>query len=173
MILTISSFASFKKVTSFSPYKIKIFDFATSHMMSDTNIHTNVWRGNIRWQPPEVCQQLFNETHLIEHPTKIDIYSFGMFLWELVTARIPYFEHQDDITSIAKVIINGDIPEIPGDAPPQYTNIILSCVEMDPTKRPAFVQLKPTFQELDIHGPQLELLLLKDQNKFLNVVEKV
>jgi len=143
-------------VASFYPYKVKIFDFSSSKMINDFDINQGIWSGDIHFQPPEVCKRVIERVIRIDYPMKVDLFSFGMTLLELITSKIPFEEYSEEAT-IARQIMDGIRPKIPEDTPSQYSGIIKRCWEQDPTKRPSFDELLSIFQQLDIHGPQLEI----------------
>ena len=79
-----------------------------------------------------------------------------MCLWELTSGQIPFTELQES-SMVMRDIIEGHRPQLLEDVPSQYNNVIRKCWEADPVKRPSFEDLVGLFQQLDIHGPQLEV----------------
>ena len=79
-----------------------------------------------------------------------------MVLLELVSCEIPYAETTDNWI-VLRQIIEGARPRIPDEVPGQFAEMIRRCWEVDPAKRPSFEEMLPIFQQLDIHGPQLEI----------------
>jgi serine/threonine protein kinase len=90
------------------------------------------------------------------YPFKVDVFSFGMVLYELASGKIPWKELELN-SMIMRYTIEGTRPKLPEDIPTQYEDLVKKCWEEDPTKRPPFADLAPTFQQLDIHGPQLSI----------------
>lgn len=143
------------QLNSFSPYKAKLFDFADSKMMNDPTLGDGEWcthASKLRWQvdieyhpiglivqPPEVCKRRHDKTVKILHPTKVDLFSFGMVsefiylthtmevLWELTTAMVPYNELSESYY-VARAIIDGQRPKINEDTPTQVIIIIQYCI---------------------------------------------
>lgn len=58
------------------------------------NISVSTTLGTIRWSAPEVMR---SRTHTV-YSTKIDVFSFAVVLWELISFKLPYwwlnFEHE-------------------------------------------------------------------------------
>ena len=70
----------------------------------------------------------------------------GMIMWELTTGCKPFANVEHDINLIFK-ILDGERPEITEDTPECYANIMKSCWDSDPEKRPSITKLCETFHE--------------------------
>ena len=86
--------------------------------------------GTVRWMAPEMIR----EERIYDD--KVDIYSFGLILWELIRGDLPY----DDIGwnyCIEEAILNGERPRIvPGSCPRAWQYLIKACWHAEPTERP-------------------------------------
>ncbi|RGB24333.1 kinase-like domain-containing protein [Rhizophagus diaphanus] len=69
-----------------------------------------------------------------------DIYSLGMIMWELTTGCKPFTDVEHDHSLIFN-ILDGARPEITEDTPECYTNLMKSCWDSDPTKRPSIFEI--------------------------------
>ncbi|PKY27234.1 kinase-like protein [Rhizophagus irregularis] len=69
-----------------------------------------------------------------------DIYSLGMIMWELTTGCKPFANFEHDHSLIYK-IIDGVRPEITKDTPESYADLMKSCWDPDPKKRPSIDDL--------------------------------
>ena len=90
--------------------------------------------GTPQWMAPEVMEGL-------AYNSKVDVYSFGILLCELVSRSMPFADKYDiesfnDIVSA--VLENGAIPTIPDWCEQTFKPLILRCLLKDPTKRPTF-----------------------------------
>jgi serine/threonine protein kinase len=73
-----------------------------------------------------------------------DVYCMGMIMWELTTGCKPFANVEHDITLIFK-ILDGERPEITEDTPECYANLMKSCWDSDPKKRPTMTEIRKTF----------------------------
>ncbi|MQM20070.1 hypothetical protein Taro_053084 [Colocasia esculenta] len=97
--------------------------------------------GTYRWMAPE----------MIKHKTydhKVDVYSFGLLLWEMLTGTIPY----EDMTPIqaAFAVVDKNIrPVIPADCSPALRVLIEQCWSLSPDKRPEFWQIVKVLEQFE------------------------
>ena len=87
-----------------------------------------------RWMAPEV----------IEHNPyreRADVFSFGITMWELLTARVPY-EQMTPLQAAVGVVQKGLRPVIPPSCPEGLAAVMRDCWQKDPRERPAFEVLK-------------------------------
>ncbi|PPS93775.1 Serine-threonine/tyrosine-protein kinase [Cryptosporidium hominis] len=89
--------------------------------------------GTYQWMAPEVLtSQIYNE--------HIDVYSFGMIMYEVLSNRTPFFELGVDVSPeiLADEIIKGIRPTlkyIVNDVPIEIKNIMIRCWDPQPSKR--------------------------------------
>eukprot|EP01094_Clydonella_sp_ATCC50884_P010612 TRINITY_DN2033_c1_g1_i1.p1 TRINITY_DN2033_c1_g1~~TRINITY_DN2033_c1_g1_i1.p1 ORF type:complete len:2147 (+),score=597.65 TRINITY_DN2033_c1_g1_i1:403-6441(+) len=110
----------------------KITDFggsrATSIQSRGLMTKTNI--GTTRWLAPEV--------HLgLEYTQAVDVYSFGIVLWELLAGKIPFADVPWD-AEVVDGVVKGVRPPLPPYTPPELGKLIVECWDGDPAKRPDF-----------------------------------
>lgn len=113
--------------------KIKLCDFGSSkeiRKISNDSLH-----GTGSYLAPEI---ILDDT--VKNPKLIDVYSFGIVLWQLWGIEDPYkhLKSKNDIQKILKIInfkMKPDIKKI-SDAPKEYRQLVVECSDHDPTKRP-------------------------------------
>ncbi|XAR59159.1 Non-specific serine/threonine protein kinase [Bertholletia excelsa] len=104
--------------------------------------------GTYRWMAPEMIKRK-------SYGRKVDVYSFGLILWEMIAGAIPY----EDMTPIqaAFAVVNKNLrPSIPKDCPPAMRALIEQCWSLQPEKRPEFWQVAKALEQFEsalaIHG---------------------
>eukprot|EP00250_Pteridium_aquilinum_P015588 c22657_g1_i1 orf=232-1950(-) len=111
---------------------VKILDFGTSCFESECNsCGDNL--GTYRWMAPEMLSQK-------PYTRKVDIYSFGIVLWELLTAHLPY-EDMGAVQAAFCVINKNTRPPIPEDCPSLLKDLMCHCWSTEPEERPEFWEI--------------------------------
>ncbi|CAK7344566.1 unnamed protein product [Dovyalis caffra] len=109
----------------------KIGDLGLSKVKQHTLVSGGV-RGTLPWMAPEL---LSGKNHMVTE--KIDVYSFGIVMWELLTGEEPYADMH--CASIIGGIVNNTLrPQIPTWCDPEWKSLMESCWASDPTERPSF-----------------------------------
>lgn len=147
-------------------WTIKVTDFGVSRTMaknSNKYVHTESTRGNgtqhnngcsplmassqtdimtsnlgtTAWTAPE----MFVPELMAEYGLKVDVYSFGIVLWEMFECTLPYsgmsrFDIKDAVRS-------GHRPSFRdrSSCPPFYNDLYQMCVSQNPEDRPTFPEI--------------------------------
>ncbi|CAL1397989.1 unnamed protein product [Linum trigynum] len=109
--------------------------------------------GTYRWMAPEMIKKK-------SYGRKVDVYGFGLMLWEMVAGTIPY-EEMNPIQAAFAVVNKNLRPVISADCPPAMKALIEQCWSLQPEKRPEFWQIVRVLE-------QFETSLARDGN--LNLV---
>ncbi|KAL5729519.1 mitogen-activated protein kinase kinase kinase [Ranunculus cassubicifolius] len=112
----------------------KIGDLGLSKVKHKTLVSGGV-RGTIPWMAPEL---LTCEKKMVTE--KVDVYSFGIVMWELLTGEEPY-AHTCPEKIIAGIIKDGLRPEVPTWCEPVWRLLMEICWSSDPTSRPSFAKI--------------------------------
>lgn len=111
-------------------WTVKVGDFGLSSLKNATYLTAKSGRGTPQWMAPEVLRsEPSNE--------KSDVFSFGVILWELVTASIPW----NNLNLMQVVGVVGFMDrrlELPEGLDPRLESIIHDCWQSDPDQRPSF-----------------------------------
>ncbi|XP_020593371.1 uncharacterized protein LOC110033658 [Phalaenopsis equestris] len=112
----------------------KVGDFGLSKIKRNTLVSGGV-RGTLPWMAPEL---LNGSTSKVSE--KVDIFSFGIVLWEILTGEEPYATmHYGAI--IGGIVNNSLRPLIPASCDPDWRRLMEQCWAPDPQQRPSFTQI--------------------------------
>ncbi|CAK9325761.1 unnamed protein product [Citrullus colocynthis] len=119
----------------------KIGDLGLSKVRQHTLVSGGV-RGTLPWMAPEL---LSGKSNMVTE--KIDVYSFGIVMWELLTGDEPYSDMH--CASIIGGIVNNCLrPEIPTWCDPEWKALMSSCWDSDPAKRPSFSEISQKLRNM-------------------------
>ncbi|RVX10921.1 putative serine/threonine-protein kinase SIS8 [Vitis vinifera] len=114
-------------------FLFQIGDLGLSKIKQRTLISGGL-RGTIPWMAPE----LFNSKNDLV-TEKVDVYSFGIAMWELLTGEEPYGKLSSE--EIIAGIIKGNLrPKIPT-CDPAWRSLMERCWSSDPGSRPDFSEI--------------------------------
>eukprot|EP01102_Stenamoeba_stenopodia_P008171 TRINITY_DN2329_c0_g1_i1.p1 TRINITY_DN2329_c0_g1~~TRINITY_DN2329_c0_g1_i1.p1 ORF type:complete len:1416 (-),score=301.38 TRINITY_DN2329_c0_g1_i1:218-4465(-) len=134
-------------------YRVVIADFGCSEEI-DPNDNKAGLLGTFNWMPPEAFDPGV-------YDTKSDIFSYGMVLWEMLTAQIPYGTVNNQLM-VLQLIDSAERPHIPAAAPETFANLIRACWDASPEKRPDWNEIITTLESLLPSQPSPKLLLKLD-----------
>lgn len=92
--------------------------------------------GTTAWCAPE----LLTATTKARYSVKVDVYSFGMVLWELWERKRPYEELYSRF-DIIDAVREGRRPAISSTCPPTFRSLIQRCWHEQPARRPTFAYI--------------------------------
>ncbi|RGB31019.1 hypothetical protein C1646_275410 [Rhizophagus diaphanus] len=78
-----------------------------------------------------------------------------MIMWELTKGCKPFANVEHDINLIYK-ILDGERPEITKDTPECYANLMKSCWDPDPEKRPPITEIRKIFYKWNYRSKDFE-----------------
>lgn len=108
---------------------VKISDFGTSREWNEISTKMS-FAGTVAWMAPEIIRsEPYND--------KVDIWSYGVVLWELLTCEIPY-KDVDSSAIIWGVGSNSLNLPIPSSCPDGFRILVKQCWSAKPRNRPSF-----------------------------------
>ncbi|KAJ8753177.1 hypothetical protein K2173_017756 [Erythroxylum novogranatense] len=112
----------------------KVGDLGLSKVKCQTLISGGV-RGTLPWMAPEL---LNGSSSLVSE--KVDVFSFGIVLWELLTGEEPYADlHYGAI--IGGIVSNTLRPPVPESCDPDWRSLMERCWAAEPSERPSFTEI--------------------------------
>ncbi|CAI0474786.1 unnamed protein product [Linum tenue] len=119
---------------------VKLADFGLAREETVTEMMT-AETGTYRWMAPELYSTVtLRQGEKKHYNNKVDVYSFAIVLWELLTNRMP-FEGMSNLQAAYVAAFKQERPSIPDDIPPELAFIIQSSWVEDPNLRPSFNQI--------------------------------
>ncbi|VFQ58750.1 unnamed protein product [Cuscuta campestris] len=119
----------------------KVGDFGLSKIKRNTLVSGGV-RGTLPWMAPELLNGSSNKVS-----EKVDVFSFGIVLWEILTGEEPYANmHYGAI--IGGIVSNTLRPSIPSQCDPEWRNLMEECWAPNPSSRPSFTEIASRLRTL-------------------------
>eukprot|EP00928_Gymnodinium_smaydae_P036051 TRINITY_DN25253_c0_g1_i1.p1 TRINITY_DN25253_c0_g1~~TRINITY_DN25253_c0_g1_i1.p1 ORF type:complete len:1104 (-),score=207.29 TRINITY_DN25253_c0_g1_i1:91-3402(-) len=118
----------------------KLGDFGIAKMMQDTVAEPTEFMGTVAYLAPEVCQSA-------PYSCKVDIWSVGVVLYELVSLKQP-FSASNVVATIFK-IVSSTHPPLPEFCSKRVCEVVSLTLQKDAGKRPSAEELlsSPTVAE--------------------------
>ncbi|KAJ4975310.1 hypothetical protein NE237_000416 [Protea cynaroides] len=112
----------------------KASDFGLSKIKRNTLVSGGV-RGTLPWMAPELLNGSSSKVS-----EKVDVFSFGIVLWEILTGEEPYANmHYGAI--IGGIVNNTLRPPVPSYCDPEWRRLMEQCWAPDPLVRPSFTEI--------------------------------
>ena len=155
-----------KSVSSSDSVHAKLGDFG-SIVVASPSYSQRI--GNYQYTAPEALRGSLS----VPYSKEIDVYSFGILFWEILSGKIPFQELKNNpktCDKIEKMIIDGYRPSldvIPDDIPPCIIEIIKDCWNSKPSSRPSLgkiISILTIILQLDVSDE-------KEIEKYLPFVE--
>ena len=123
---------------------IKISDFGLSRLYQKSCILTG-HLGTCYWMAPEI---IVNK----RYSTKVDVYSYGIIIWEVCTRKTPYSCMSQQQVQFYVSVKKGrpNLKIIPSNTPPKIIQLMQMCWDHDPDNRPSFEYIVDYLQNLDV-----------------------
>ena len=137
----------------------KIADFGLSRFSDGEETYMTSKVGTYQWMAPELFEAG-------QYDEKVDVYSYAVILWELLTGRQPF--RGKNVVEIATLVLHqAKRPEIPAKTPSKLAELISLCWSADPKNRPSFAMIVKHFASHKVRFPGADL---KDVDKMMKKV---
>uniref|UniRef100_A0A674NLK4 receptor protein-tyrosine kinase n=1 Tax=Takifugu rubripes TaxID=31033 RepID=A0A674NLK4_TAKRU len=130
--------------------RVCVADFGLSKKIYSSDYYRQhaVVRVPIKWMAMESLSESI-------YTTKSDVWSFGVTMWEIVSrGRTPYPGVQN--SELLDLLQSGDRLKVPTDCDHRLYEVMRSCWDQDPVRRPSFSELLQTLKGLLAELPELE-----------------
>nr|XP_023892148.1 uncharacterized protein LOC112004154 [Quercus suber]XP_023892150.1 uncharacterized protein LOC112004154 [Quercus suber]XP_023892151.1 uncharacterized protein LOC112004154 [Quercus suber]POE61187.1 serine/threonine-protein kinase edr1 [Quercus suber] len=124
----------------------KVGDFGLSKIKRNTLVTGGV-RGTLPWMAPELLNGSSSKVS-----EKVDVFSFGIVLWEILTGEEPYANmHYGAI--IGGIVNNTLRPPVPSFCDSEWRLLMEQCWAPDPVARPSFTEIARRLREMSTACP--------------------
>ncbi|KAG9141052.1 hypothetical protein Leryth_012636 [Lithospermum erythrorhizon] len=124
----------------------KVADFGLSKIRRNTLVSGGV-RGTLPWMAPELLNGGSNKVS-----EKVDVFSFGIVLWEILTGEEPYGNmHYGAI--IGGIMNNTLRPTIPSYCDAEWRTLMEQCWAPNPAVRPSFTEIASRLLVMSMRKP--------------------
>jgi serine/threonine protein kinase len=136
---------------NFVSFKRNQFNSRKSFFFFFLFVHSN----ELTMKIPLLLKSSYMAPEVFERRTydeKVDVYSFGIILWEMIATKIPFYNESNE--EIQNKVLNNLRPTIPPHCPQPIANLINDCWGRDPHLRPNFTEIcrrLESFQAMQIH----------------------
>jgi len=121
-----------------SNYSAMISDYGISRAINFAGSEGNMTLGV--GTPIYMAPELLKEGNK-NYANEVDVYSFGIILWQLLTKKEPYTDFRGAIFDFVREIVGGMRPVIDKRLDPKLNSLIERCWNGEPKPRPGFNEI--------------------------------
>ena len=133
----------------------KVADFGLSRTKEKSMTYSNqtLNQGTTRWMAPEMMKNGNEDDEVevegeevLEYPFKVDVYSFGMVCFEILSGDVPFSSLTPK--EVRRMVLGGERPQLPDACPERLRCLIEACWRPEPNERPRFDDICAELRDL-------------------------
>ena len=130
-----------KQLSSAGFVVVKVADFGAATESKEGELSKNLGRaGPTVYMPPKTYFPNL-ETVRMRNSNVVDVYSFGIVCYEILSGRRPYDDWASSLEDLKMRVRNGERPILPATCPPILDSLTKRCWASDPNSRPDFEKI--------------------------------
>lgn len=141
----------------------RLCDFGIARFMDSPQPLTHAI-GTPHWMAPEMLSNDY------DYGPKVDVYSFAMILYELLTDEVPWKNVRPEIM-MKQVLYEKSRPKLPKNTPEQMKIMIQMCWAHDPENRPDFSEIYQMFESGEVEFDDTDEREVRKLAKFLGKIK--
>lgn len=128
---------------------VKVADMGLARALDNEQEPLTLGVGTNRWMAPEMlAKATYNE--------KIDVYSYGMVLYEVCCRKIPFKGVETaDIRTMVLAGIRPELTNLVPECPHEMRELISRCWAHSSNRRPSFAEILSIFRRRDLAGENI------------------
>lgn len=127
----------------------KLADFGLSKTKENSSTFSNQTpnTGTTRWMAPELMSRGQVGSKVKSFPFQLDVYSFGMLCYEILTGAVPFSNTCSHI-EVKRKVLDGVRPSLPEQCPDELKVLIQGCWHAEASLRPLFSDICKSLRRL-------------------------
>ena len=144
-------------------------DFGTSKIIDQSiQINQTLQSTTLPYMAPE----FIIEPERYSNSFPIDVYSFGITLYELIT-ELPPWPKFTNAFQLFKAVIRGERPEMPPSVPSNWKELITACWAQEPDCRPTFAEICDVLESDEFVNDSIDKQAFEDYKRIIHSAKHV
>lgn len=101
-----------------------------------------------------------------EYDEKVDVYAFGILAYQVLCGKLPFPENIN-FARLSQLITTGKFNPFPDHIPTYFKQLLTTCLQMEPTRRPSFLQVINSVFFNQQFLPGTDILVLRNYYRFI------